>query len=173
MKLNRIFFAAAMLLLTVVFAQTLTAADKVSAERQRLIDYALSLKGTPYVYSGKTPESGFDCSGFVSYAASHAVNVQIPPTSQAIYTHRNVKLIEEDEREPGDLMFFKTTGTGKVSHVGIYLGKYNGKGKFHGKRLFIHAASDGPETGVIISAIDEKYWQSHFCGYGRILPPTK
>ncbi len=170
MKLNRFLSAVVLILLNTALVQ---AADMVSAERQRLIDYALSLKGTPYVYSGKTPEKGFDCSGFVSYAARQAVNIKIPSSSQSIYTNRNVTLIGEDEREPGDLMFFKTTDSGKVSHVGIYLGIYNGKGKFHGKRLFIHAASDGPETGVIISAIDEKYWQSHFCGYGRILPPTQ
>ena len=57
--------------------------------------------------------------------------------------------------------------------VGIYLGMDHGEGKFKDKRIFIHAASDGPETGVIISAIDEKYWKNHFAGWGRVLPKSK
>jgi hypothetical protein len=37
----------------------------------------------------------------------------------------------------------------------------------------VHAASDGPETGVIVSSIDERYWKNHFYGYARFLPTTK
>lgn len=147
-----------------------TSAPKVSDQRQKMIDYALTLKGIQYKYAGKTPETGFDCSGFVSHVANYGAGILIPPSSTGIYNQ--VEIIEEKNREPGDLMFFKTTSSGKISHVGIYLGIYEGEGKYHNKRIFIHAASDGPETGVIISAIDESYWKKHFEAWGRILPPT-
>ena len=148
-----------------------TTEPKVSDERQRLIDAAIALRGTPYRYAGKTRETGFDCSGFVSYVANVGAGVIIPPSSANIY--KSVEIIEEKEREPGDLMFFKTTGSDSISHVGIYLGIYHGEGKYKNKRIFIHAASDGPETGVIISAIDDSYWSRHLCGWGRILPKTQ
>ena len=144
---------------------------KVSSDRQEFIDLAISLKGTPYKYAGKTPKTGFDCSGFVSYVANFGAGVRLPSNSKGMY--KAVEIIDEKEREPGDLMFFKTTSSGAISHVGIYLGLYTGEGKFKNKRIFIHAASDGPETGVIISAIDDSYWSSHFADWGRILPATE
>lgn len=146
-------------------------AKKVSPERQEFIDLAISLKGTPYKYAGKTPKTGFDCSGYVSYAANFGAGVRLPSNSKGMY--KAVEIINEKDREPGDLMFFKTTGNGTISHVGIYLGLYEGEGKFKNKRIFIHAASDGPETGVIITAIDDPYWSKHFADWGRILPKTE
>lgn len=156
----------------------------VSPERQQLIDFALTLRGIPYVYAGKTPD-GFDCSGFVSYTLNYGANIILPPSSKGIYSSARVEKIEEKEREPGDLVFFKTTDSPDISHVGIYLGVFEGKdeksknasingvGKLEGKRLFIHAASDGPQTGVIISSIDSGYWAEHLAGYGRVLSETK
>ena len=165
------------------FSQGRASNIEVSPERQQLIDFALTLRGTPYRYAGKTPD-GFDCSGFVSYALNYGANVILPPSSKGIYSSVKVEKIEAAVREPGDLVFFKTTSSPDISHVGIYLGRYEGKdekgkaakiegiGKLEGKRLFIHAASDGPETGVIISSIDDGYWAKHLTGYGRVLEET-
>ena len=166
------------------FSQGRRGGAEVSPERQQLIDFALTLRGTPYRYAGKTPD-GFDCSGFVSYALNYGANVILPASSKGIYSSVKVEKIEAAEREPGDLLFFKTTDSTDISHVGIYLGRYEGKdekgklaslegiGKLEGKRLFIHAASDGPETGVIISSIDDGYWAKHLTGYGRVLAETR
>lgn len=144
--------------------------ETVSAERQKLIEYGLKLRGIPYVYGGKT-EKGFDCSGFVSYVANHGAGKQLSPSSSAMYNQ--VKKISTEERLPGDLIFFAYLGSdGKyhIQHVGIYIGLYEGiNEKFSGKRLFVHCASDGPETGVIVSSIDEKYWKNLFYGYGRFM----
>ncbi|MBQ9538156.1 MAG: C40 family peptidase [Treponema sp.] len=162
------------------FCQAKAARVEVSPQRQQLIDFALTLRGTPYRYAGKNPD-GFDCSGFVSYALNYGANIILPPSSKGIYSSVKVEKIEAADREPGDLVFFKTTSSPDVSHVGIYLGRYEGKdekgkaaslvgiGKLEGKRLFIHAASDGPETGVIVSSIDDGYWAQHLTGYGRVL----
>ncbi|MBP5465471.1 MAG: C40 family peptidase, partial [Treponema sp.] len=103
---------------------------------------------------------------------------------KGIYASVKVVKIEAKDREPGDLVFFKTTSSPDISHVGIYLGRYAGKdekgkavslagvGKLEGKRLFIHSASDGPETGVIVSSLDDGYWAEHLTGYGRVLDET-
>jgi probable lipoprotein NlpC len=43
-------------------------------------------------------------------------------------------------------------------------------GIYAGEGRFIHAASEGPKTGVIYSALDEDYWQRTYVGAGRFLP---
>ncbi len=169
MKIRFIRVAASLLLLLCV--SSIYAADhKVSSQRQDFITGSLQHRGIPYVYGGKTTK-GFDCSGFVSYAARTYTNVSLSGSAQNIYD--SVEHIESKEREPGDLIFFRTTGGSKISHVGIYLGRYTKSGPYHDKYVFVHAASDGPKTGVIVSAIDEKFWKEHFAGYGRFLPSTK
>ncbi|MCR5622144.1 MAG: C40 family peptidase [Treponema sp.] len=181
-KIATIAFLAALAVFIPVncFCQGRQGTVAVSPERQQLIDFALTLRGTPYRYAGKTPD-GFDCSGFVSYALNYGANVILPPSSKGIYASARVQKIEATDREPGDLVFFKTTSSPDISHVGIYLGRYEGKdekgkaasisgiGKLEGRRLFIHAASDGPDTGVIVSSIDDGYWAEHLTGYGRVL----
>lgn len=146
---------------------------RVSAERQKLIDYGLTLQGTRYVYGGKQPETGLDCSGFVAYTAKEALGKNIYVSAATMY--QTMEHISEDEKEPGDLIFFAVrSGTSyRVSHVGIYLGLYHGKGSLDGERIFLHSASDGRYTGVIVSSINDKYWKNYFYGYARFLPPTK
>lgn len=184
-KIATVTFLAALAVFIPVncFCQANKARVEVSQERQQLIDFALTLRGTPYLYAGKTPD-GFDCSGFVSYALNYGANIILPPSSKGIFASVKVEKIDAKDREPGDLVFFKTTSSPDISHVGIYLGRYEGKdekgkaaslagiGKLEGKRLFIHAASDGPDTGVIVSSIDDGYWAEHLTGYGRVLAET-
>jgi hypothetical protein len=49
----------------------------------------------------------------------------------------------------------------------------NGKDRLDGRIVFLNAASAGPETGVVLSAVDEPYWKKHFYGYGRFLKSGK
>lgn len=145
---------------------------KISSERQQFIDYALTLQGTRYVWGGKSPATGLDCSGFVEYAAQKSVKKSVTGTAAMMY--KNLEHITPDEREPGDLIFFAVQSNGKynVTHVGIYLGMYHGKGRLDGERIFVHAASDGKYTGVTVNSINDNYWKKHFYGYARFLPPT-
>ncbi|HCA19429.1 MAG TPA: gamma-glutamyl hydrolase, partial [Treponema sp.] len=64
--------AIALAVFAALIAIPIIAAPKVSSKRQKLIDTGLALQGTPYKYAGRTPKSGFDCSGFVSYVAKEA-----------------------------------------------------------------------------------------------------
>ena len=124
--------------------------------RQRLIAAADALLGTPYRYAG-LDRRGLDCSGFVHLSFREGLNQNVPRTTIDFYNW--VQKIPTSELQPGDLLFFVTTGN-RVSHMGIYTG--NG--------WFIHSASEGPNTGVIYSHLDENYWRRTFLGAGRALP---
>ena len=113
--------------------------------------------GAPYKYGGNT-SSGFDCSGFTSKVfGENNKNLPRRSTDQAAQGEeisiRNVK--------PGDLLFFATSGGSKVSHVGIVHDIGN-----DGEVKFIHASTS---KGVIISSLNEKYWNQSFLHAQRIL----
>lgn len=113
--------------------------------------------GAPYMYGGRTPE-GFDCSGFVAYAAKLSCNYNLARRSEDIFNQ--CSSILDGRKETGDLLFFKTMGNDRISHVGIYIGEDK----------FIHAASEGPQTGVIISSLQERYYKRTYYRAGRFLP---
>ena len=125
----------------------------LASRTQDVLMRALSLTGIDYKYGGNSPETGFDCSGFVRYVFSQAANLTLPPTARAI--SQTGKFVEKSELQPGDLVFFNTLKTA-FSHVGIYLGN----------NRFIHA----PRTGgqVRIESMDNSYWLSRFNGAKRV-----
>lgn len=123
--------------------------------RKAIVDTALMYMGSPYMYGG-SEASGFDCSGLVYRVFLQTTGQMVPRTTRALYAW--AEPIGFLELQKGDLVFFNTTGT--ISHVGIYMG--NGR--------FIHSASAGPKTGVIVSSLDEPYWKACFIGAGRVLP---
>lgn len=134
--------------------------DEAAKARARLIEYSKGFLGCPY-RSGSTGPATFDCSGFVFSMFRESTGIQLPRKSSAIYS-KSTK-IEDSEREPGDLVFFKTTSSGAISHVGIYIGDSK----------FIHSASDGRETGVIISTLERGYWKTHYTASGRYIPSAQ
>lgn len=140
-----------------------SAAEK-SAEafktRQTFADYGKKYVGSPYV-SGATGPTAFDCSGYVYAVARESIGWQLPRTVSNIYKY--CKVIDDSQREIGDLVFFKTTASSDPSHVGIYIGN----------NQFLNAASDGPNTGVILSSLNEGYWKGKYFKTGRFLPASK
>ena len=69
--------------------------------------------------------------------------------------------IEIKNTKPGDLIFFATSGGTKVSHVGIVHDIGN-----DGEVKFIHASTS---KGVIISSLNEKYWNKAYLFARRVL----
>ena len=124
--------------------------------RHKLLQSARSYLGTPYRYAG-IDRRGMDCSGFAYTSFRDSLGQTIPRTAAGIYTW--AEKIPASELQPGDLLFFVTVGS-EVSHLGIYTGS----------GVFIHAASEGPNTGVIYSHMNEPYWQRTFKSAGRALP---
>ncbi|MDR2897805.1 MAG: C40 family peptidase, partial [Spirochaetaceae bacterium] len=129
-----------------------------TAARDAFIEQAKKYLGTPYRYGG-TNGAGIDCSGLIYTAARESLSLNLPRTVAAMHTYADA--VSDANRQPGDLVFFSVGG--KVTHGGIFLGG----------RSFIHSASDGPYTGVIISTLDESYWKRTYIGSGRILPSGK
>ena len=74
--------------------------------------------GTPYVWGGSTPETGFDCSGYVCWVYNqNGYNVG-RTTANGLWN--KCQHISEAEAKPGDLVFFEGTyDTVGKSHVGI------------------------------------------------------
>lgn len=121
------------------------------AGRKALINYALTLRGTPYRWGKESPNEGFDCSGFVQHVY-RKYGLRLPRTARQMATH--LAEIDRRTRQPGDLVFFNTTGE-PYSHVGIYLGD----------DAFIHSSS--VKGQVIVSAMTGNYWLERFLGFRR------
>jgi len=115
---------------------------------------AIGLVGTPYHWGGNTPQSGFDCSGLIVYVFNEVAGVALPRIVQDIYA---VDLIEvrRDRLRGGDLVFFKTFGSG-VSHIGIYVGQDR----------FVHAPNEGGT--VRLDLLSNPYWDQHYAGAKRV-----
>lgn len=109
----------------------------------RVVAEALSWQGVTYRYGGRT-RKGVDCSGFVHEVLAKGIGGEVPTSSQA-FANFGEKV--EGDIEPGDLVLFGKAG--RISHVGIALSP----------EAFIHAASEGGRTGVIISKLDESAWR--------------
>jgi hypothetical protein len=74
--------------------------------------------GTPYVWGGASPQSGFDCSGLVTFVYAQ-LGISLIHYSGAQY-HEGTP-VPVDQLRPGDLVFFEPGPTGP-GHVGIYIG---------------------------------------------------
>lgn len=130
--------------------------EKAGSAAQDILTSALSLSGTPYKFGGNSPNTGFDCSGFVRYVFSQAANLTLPHGARAI--SQLGKSIPLEQLQPGDLVFFNTLKQA-FSHVGIYIG--DGR--------FIHAPSTG--GGVHIVDMNDDYWAKRFNGARRLDQP--
>ena len=128
--------------------------------REAFVEEIKTHVGAPYEYGAVGPDA-FDCSGLIYYSANKAIKVQLPRTAKAIYNY--VRMIPDEKREIGDLMFFKTTGSSTISHIGVYIGN----------NQFISAISDGPNTGVIVSSLNQDYWKERYVSTGQFLPSGK
>jgi cell wall-associated NlpC family hydrolase len=109
------------------------------ATGQEVADFAVQFVGYNYVYGGKSPETGFDCSGFVYYVYQQfGYELNRTAANQAT----NGTHVDADSLEPGDVLcFYKGS---YIGHCGIYIGNGN----------YVHAQSS--DTGVVISPLSER-----------------
>ena len=117
-----------------------------------LITEAEKYLGYPYVWGGSSPETSFDCSGFVSYVLTNTGLFNTGRLgAQGLY---NIST-PVSAPQPGDLVFFVGTyDTSGISHVGIYVGD----------GMMLHCGDP-----ISYTNLNTSYWQSHFYAYAR--PP--
>ena len=122
--------------------------DQVAA----MLREAQKYLGYPYVWGGSSPETSFDCSGYVCWVANHSGWNIGRLSAQGIC---NVCTpISAANAQPGDLVFFKGTyDTPGVSHCGIYVGN----------NTMIHCGDP-----IKYANLNTNYWQSHFYCFGRL-----
>ena len=134
-----------------------------TAEQRRgaMIRFARNYLGSEYVWGGAgKPQYGVDCSGLVLQALYRAgldpqpitVDKHVRPayrTSRQLYEHSRLQHFPLAQRQRGDLIFYRSNETGKVNHVGIYLG--NGR---------ILEAVSGPDTTRIGTVTRLRYGQT-------------
>jgi len=131
-----------------------TGTVKLSGGAQQILSYADQFVGKqPYVWGGKTPSPGFDCSGFVQYVYGH-FGIALDRVSEDQFY--NGVSVSRSELRPGDLVFFHTNSShpSDVSHVGIYVGN----------NTMINSSSGG----VAYDDMTDGYWgDSNWKGIGR------
>jgi peptidoglycan DL-endopeptidase CwlO len=93
-----------------------------------VVGIAMQYLGVPYQWGGASPETGFDCSGFVMYVFAQ-VGVSLPHNAAMQYGYGSA--VSRENLQPGDLVFFDGLG-----HNGIYIGG----------NQFIHS----PHTGDVV-----------------------
>lgn len=122
---------------------------------QEVADFAKQFLGLQYVLGGKTPETGFDCSGFTKYVFKNfGFNLGSVSADQTSIG----KEVSKDELKVGDLILFYDEAKTKIGHVGIYLGNDE----------FIHAAN--ATRGVVIDGLSSNsYYNTRFVTARRIV----
>ncbi|SFZ72689.1 C40 family peptidase [Chitinimonas taiwanensis] len=114
---------------------------------REIVMYALGLLDVGYVFGGKNPEAGLDCSGMVSFIYRHAVGVDL--LGSAADMARKGRPISREQLQAGDLVFFNTMNR-PFSHVGIYIGDDK----------FVHAPTS--KGRIRIESIRNKYFAARF-----------
>ncbi|MFF2752480.1 LysM peptidoglycan-binding domain-containing protein [Psychrobacillus sp. NPDC058041] len=127
-----------------------TSTSTSSSVGNNIVSIAKQYLGAKYVFSGASPTSGFDCSGFITYVYNKA-GVSTSRLSAAGFYNASTPV---STPKIGDLVFFSNTYKSGISHIGIYIGDNK-----------MIAASG---YFVQISDIDGAYWENHFTGYGRL-----
>jgi cell wall-associated NlpC family hydrolase len=122
----------------------------------QLISKASEHIGTRYRSGGTTIE-GFDCSGLMCYTFS-TYDIKLPRSSVEMASYGSK--IDAQNAQKGDLIFFKTRGSGRINHVGMVVEVLDGEIKF------IHSATHG---GVIISSTKESYYERNLAQVNRVL----
>lgn len=100
-----------------------------SASGQKIVDTAMQYIGVPYKWAGTSPETGFDCSGFVYYVYGEN-GYKLNRVAQSM-TYNGTE-VDLDNLQAGDVLLFGSSEY-NIYHTGIYIG--NGE--------FIHSPSSG------------------------------
>lgn len=117
--------------------------SSMTALQAQIVAYAKTFLGCAYVHGGNGPKS-FDCSGLTKYVYNHfGYTINRGATQQL----KNGVPVSKENLQPGDLVFFNSSGSdiNRATHVGIYIG--DGK--------FVHASNK--RVGVTTTSLSDPY----------------
>ncbi|RIV44214.1 C40 family peptidase [Flagellimonas pelagia] len=131
--------------------------ERINEKAEAIISTAMTFSGTRYKYGGTT-KKGMDCSGLV-FVSLKENDILFPRVSYQMAMEG--QKIDVDEVQKGDLLYFKTSKSGKrINHVGLVV-------EVDGDDIrFIHATTS---RGVLVSSLREGYWKYAFVKAMRIL----
>ncbi len=117
--------------------------------RGELVRVANQFIGVAYQRGEAGPGEGFDCSG-LAMMVYQLIGLDLPRSSKEQF--RLGRPLPPHQLRPGDLLFFTTASSGRVSHVGIYVGD----------GLFIHAPGSGKT--VCRASLTSTYFRKRYLG---------
>jgi cell wall-associated NlpC family hydrolase len=126
--------------------------------RQRVVDFALAQQGARYKYGGRSPRTGFDCSGFTHYVMNN-FGIELTPVSRV--QEDEGQRIRLEEASAGDLVFFRRSRAGAVFHVALVVSNDR-----DGLRV-VHSTSS---RGVIVDNVQQNsYWRPKLSSARRVI----
>jgi cell wall-associated NlpC family hydrolase len=127
--------------------------------REDIAGYARQFKGTTYREAGKTPETGFDCSGFTGYVMRN-YDILLSASASGQAAQGIPKPV--NEAQPGDLVFFRRSPSGPVFHVALVTSNDGNS------LMVVHSTST---RGVIIEDIlASSYWRPFIDSVRDVIP---
>ncbi|PHF88386.1 hypothetical protein COI63_34320, partial [Bacillus toyonensis] len=129
------------------------AGANISGDFKTVLTEIEKFQGWPYVWGGKNPTQGFDCSGLTSWGLKQ-IGIDLP--SYALTQYELTTPINPSEAQPGDLIFFRGTygGPDHISHVAFYIDE--------------NTMYDSQSAGIGYHNWKTSYWQQHFAGIHRV-----
>lgn len=125
--------------------------------RHDIAGYAKNYLGLKYRYAGKTPETGFDCSGFTHFVMG-TFGISVSPSS--VQQSTQGEAIKVKDTQTGDLIFFRRSSRSRISHVALVVSN-DENGLF-----IIHSTSRGI---VIDDLMKSAYWRPKIYSARRVI----
>lgn len=129
-----------------------TPTPKADTKAEKVIKAAKSKLGCEYILGDRGPDT-FDCSGFIYWCLRQA-GVSCTRLNAAGFSNKSswTKITSIDDLKKGDLIFFRSDESSRVSHCGIYVGSGD----------MIDASSS---YGKVVRRDLSSYWKRNFvCG---------
>lgn len=130
-----------------------TTERSISEVNRSIMQSAKKLKGIRYRSGGNSPETGFDCSGYVCWVYGEN-GIHLPRTAKE--QSRVGRPVKKKDLLPGDIVAFRIR-----SRTGYHTGIYTGNGKF------IHSPSSGKR--ITETSLNDSYWSKRYIGARRVI----
>lgn len=131
-----------------------TAAPKKETRIEKFIKAAKSKIGCEYILGDSGPNT-FDCSGFVTYCLRQAGVSTLRLNAAGFSRKSSWKTVSSiGDLEKGDILFFRSDSSDRVSHCGIYIGS----------GTMIDASSS---NGKVVKRSVSQYWKRNFVNAKR------